>query len=119
MGSDRQVRRHPSVTGPMMLRLAVGLFRLLVMMTLLPPAALSIASVAAAQGADDTYKNKTINLIVAAGEGGGFDIAARLVAQHLVSFLPGRPAIVVQHEAHCSVARAAETFEDLVRLDGL
>lgn len=33
------------------------------------------------------------------------------------SFSFPRPAIVVQHESGCTVTRAAETFEDLVRLD--
>ena len=35
------------------------------------------------------------------------------------SFSFPKPAIVVQHESGCTVARAAETFDDLARLDDL
>jgi tripartite-type tricarboxylate transporter receptor subunit TctC len=74
---------------------------------------------AAAQTSEEIYKGKTINLIVAAGEGGGFDIAARLVAQHLVAFLPGRPAIVVQNMPGANGIRAAEYLFRVAPADGL
>src|SRR3954451_18955324 len=40
-------------------------------------AAFSFAS-SAAQSAEALFKGKTINIVVASGEGGGFDIAARV-----------------------------------------
>jgi tripartite-type tricarboxylate transporter receptor subunit TctC len=63
---------------------------------------------AVAQSDADAYKGKTINLIIAAGEGGGFDIAARLAARHLGQFLPGRPSIVPQNMPGANGLRAAE-----------
>src|SRR5262249_61617008 len=63
---------------------------------------------AAAQGAADFYRGKTINLIVGSGEGGGFDLSARLVAQVLGRHLPGNPAFVVQNMPGPSGLRAAE-----------
>jgi tripartite-type tricarboxylate transporter receptor subunit TctC len=55
---------------------------------------LGLARVACAQ---DFYRNKTINLIVASGPGGGYDTYARALAPHLRRHIPGEPIIVVQH----------------------
>jgi tripartite-type tricarboxylate transporter receptor subunit TctC len=74
---------------------------------------------ARAQAPGDLYKGKTINLIVAAGEGGGFDIAARLAAQHLPRLLPGRPAVVVQNMPGANGIRAAEYLYRVAPHDGL
>jgi tripartite-type tricarboxylate transporter receptor subunit TctC len=70
---------------------------------------------AAAPAEEATFKGKTINIIVAAGEGGGFDIAAR----HLPRFLPGRPTIVVQNMPGANGIRAAEFIYRIAPRDGL
>jgi len=83
---------------------------------LLLKVALSAASIltgssfasSAAQSAEDLFKGKTINIVVAAGEGGGFDIAARVTAMYLPRFLPGRPTIVVQNKPGANGIRATE-----------
>ena len=36
-----------------------------------------------ADAIEDFYKTKTLNMIIGLGEGGGYDLSARLVAQHL------------------------------------
>jgi tripartite-type tricarboxylate transporter receptor subunit TctC len=83
-------------------------------------AALSLApGCAAAQSAAEIFKGKTINLIIAAGEGGGFDIAARITAQHLGRFLPGRPSIVPQNMPGANGIRAAEYLFRIAPPDGL
>ena len=74
---------------------------------------------AVAQSDADAYKGKTINLIIAAGEGGGFDIAARLAARHLGQFLPGRPSIVPQNMPGANGLRAAEYLFRVAPRDGL
>src|SRR5215469_5680430 len=74
---------------------------------------------AAAQGADDLFKGKTLNLVIAAGEGGGFDIAARLAARHLARFLPGEPTIVPQNMPGANGLRAAEYLFRVAPHDGL
>jgi tripartite-type tricarboxylate transporter receptor subunit TctC len=74
---------------------------------------------AAAPAEEATFKGKTINIIVAAGEGGGFDIAARVAAQHLPRFLPGRPTIVVQNMPGANGIRAAEYIYRIAPRDGL
>jgi tripartite-type tricarboxylate transporter receptor subunit TctC len=42
----------------------------------------------------DFYRNKDLRLIISASAGGGYDIYARVVAQHLREHIPGNPTIV-------------------------
>src|SRR5690349_8591072 len=77
----------------------------------------TIAS-AAAQPAGDFYRGKTINLLVGSGEGGGFDLSARLVAQFLGRYLPGSPTIVVQNMPGASGLRVAEFMFNVAPRDG-
>ncbi|MFM2129032.1 MAG: hypothetical protein RL477_578 [Pseudomonadota bacterium] len=48
-------------------------------------------------GAEDFYKDKSINLIVSAGAGGGYSVYARTFARHVSSHIPGKPNLVVQN----------------------
>jgi tripartite-type tricarboxylate transporter receptor subunit TctC len=75
---------------------------------------------AAAQGVGpaDFYRGKTVNLIVGSGEGGGFDLSARLVAQFLGRTLPGNPTIVVANMPGASGLRAAEYVYNVAPRDG-
>ncbi len=40
------------------------------------------------------YKGKSINLYIGSTVGGGYDTYARLLARHIVKYIPGNPAIV-------------------------
>jgi tripartite-type tricarboxylate transporter receptor subunit TctC len=72
------------------------------------PFACCLAPTALAQSAvEDFYRGRQINLIVGYGPGGGYDIAARLLARHLGDYIPGHPAIVVQNMAGAGSMRAA------------
>jgi tripartite-type tricarboxylate transporter receptor subunit TctC len=51
----------------------------------------------AAQSVEQFYRGRTVTLIVGTAPGGINDISARLVARHLVRFIPGHPAIIVQN----------------------
>jgi len=73
-------------------------------------------SPAAAQ--PDGYRGKTINLLVGSGEGGGFDLSARLAAQFLPRFIPGNPTIVVQNMPGASGLRVAEYMSNVAPRDG-
>jgi tripartite-type tricarboxylate transporter receptor subunit TctC len=93
---------------------------MLVLLALLTQALIALsAGVAFAQSANDIFKGKRINLIIAAGEGGGFDIAARLTAQHLPRFLPGGPVIVPQNMPGANGIRATEYMFRIAPRDGL
>jgi tripartite-type tricarboxylate transporter receptor subunit TctC len=82
--------------------------------------ALLLAAVAdgAAQAPDEFYRNKTITLLVGSGEGGGFDLSARLVAPYLTKYLPGNPTVVVQNMPGASGLRAAEFIFNVAPRDG-
>src|SRR5437016_1929710 len=45
----------------------------------------------------DFYRSRTIEILVGAGAGGGYDVNARLVARHLGRFIPGNPTLVVNN----------------------
>src|SRR5438874_5810800 len=60
-------------------------------------ALLATAQSAAAQPAEQFYKGRTINFLVASAPGGINDLMARLISRHLGNHIPGRPAIVVQN----------------------
>lgn len=64
------------------------------------------------------YRGKNVSLIIASGEGGGYDIAARLVAEHLPRHIPGRPTIVPQNMPGASGVRAADYLFNVAPRDG-
>jgi len=57
--------------------------------------------------AADFYQGKTLTMIVGFAPGGGVDSQARIIARHLVRFIPGQPAIVVQNMEGAAGAVAA------------
>jgi hypothetical protein len=74
-----------------------------------------LAPPAVAQPAADLYRGRTINLIVGSGEGGGFDLSARLAAPFLARHIPGRPAVVVQNMPGASGCARPNTSRTLRR----
>ncbi|MEA2987861.1 MAG: hypothetical protein QOG83_572 [Alphaproteobacteria bacterium] len=73
---------------------------------------------ASAQSVADFYRGKTINFLVGSGEGGGFDLSARLSAPYLSRYLPGNPTVVVQNMPGASGLRAAEFMYNVAPRDG-
>ena len=43
------------------------------------------------------YKGKTLRVIVVSSAGGGYAAYSRVLAEHIVRFLPGNPSAVVQN----------------------
>jgi len=68
--------------------------------------------------AQDTFAGKTIELIVGAPPGGGYDIYARLVARHLGRNIPGNPSIVVKNMPGAGSAKAAQYIATIAPKDG-
>jgi tripartite-type tricarboxylate transporter receptor subunit TctC len=60
-------------------------------------AALPCSTIAAAETVEDFYRGKTIELVVGAAAAGGYDIAARTIANHMGVHIPGRPTILVRN----------------------
>ena len=65
------------------------------------PAAIAFVALSAlpvrAQNVEEFYKGKTINLAIGFSVGGGYDLYARLIAQHLPRHIPGRPTVIVRN----------------------
>ncbi len=55
----------------------------------------SIGCVTAA--AEDFYQGKTIRLMVFGAPGGGYDTYTRMIARHIVRYIPGHPSAVVEN----------------------
>jgi tripartite-type tricarboxylate transporter receptor subunit TctC len=59
---------------------------------------LLLVPAASAQDAADFYKGKIVRVIVGVGVGSGYDINARLLARHMVKYIPGHPQVIVQNQ---------------------
>src|SRR6266568_1240944 len=69
--------------------------------------------------AADVYQGKTLTVIVGFAPGGGVDTTARVVARHLVRFIPGQPSLVVQNMEGAAGVVAANHLDRRVAPDGL
>jgi tripartite-type tricarboxylate transporter receptor subunit TctC len=56
-----------------------------------------VSGAASADEVADFYRGRTIEILVGAGAGGGYDANARFVARQIGRFIPGNPAIVVNN----------------------
>src|SRR5436190_1462007 len=45
----------------------------------------------------NVYQGKTLRIIVGSASGGGYDLWARLLAQHIGKHIPGHPTVIVQN----------------------
>ncbi|HWP56745.1 MAG TPA: tripartite tricarboxylate transporter substrate-binding protein [Candidatus Acidoferrales bacterium] len=65
------------------------------------------------------YQGKTVTLIVGSSTGGGYDLWARLLAQHLGKHIPGNPNVIVQNMPGAGSLVAANHLYNLAKPDGL
>jgi tripartite-type tricarboxylate transporter receptor subunit TctC len=92
-----------------------------VAITLTMAAVLSAAAAVSAQAQDAVeafYRGRQVNLIVGYGPGGGYDLAARLVARHIGRFIPGHPSVTVQNMVGAGSLRAANYLYGAAPKDG-
>lgn len=82
-------------------------------------AATLAATAAIAQDKGPFYAGKQINLIVAGGAGGGYDLFARLFARHAGKHIPGQPSFVVKNNSAAYGLVAANTLYGNTDPDGL
>jgi tripartite-type tricarboxylate transporter receptor subunit TctC len=80
-------------------------------------AALGAAS-AAADPVADFYRGKSINMILSAGAGGGYNQYAYAFAPFLTAHIPGNPKIVVQNMPGAGGIRAMIYFQTVAPKDG-
>ena len=87
--------------------------------TMIAAAAFATAtSMACADTIEDFYRGRQIQLIIGVGEGGGYDLSARLAAMHLSKFIPGNPTIVPRNMPAAGSIAAAEYVYSLAPKDG-
>jgi tripartite-type tricarboxylate transporter receptor subunit TctC len=68
--------------------------------------------------AQDFYRGKSIDIIVATSPAGGYDQYARLLARHMGKHIPGNPSFVVQNMPGAGGVRAANYLYNVARKDG-
>jgi tripartite-type tricarboxylate transporter receptor subunit TctC len=87
-----------------------------------PLAAFALAAALILPGAalaDDFYKGKQINFVVASDVGGSYDTFARMLSRYLPKYIPGHPSIVVQNMAGAGGLRATNWLYNVAPKDGL
>jgi tripartite-type tricarboxylate transporter receptor subunit TctC len=77
-----------------------------------------LAKVAEA-AADESFKGKTVRLLVGTSAGGAMDDWGRFVAQHLGRNIPGNPDVVVQNMPGAGTVIAANHIYNIAKPDGL
>jgi tripartite-type tricarboxylate transporter receptor subunit TctC len=68
--------------------------------------------------AADDYAGKSIDLLIGAPPGGGYDIYARALARHFGHHIPGQPSIVAKNMPGAGSARAAGFISAVAAKDG-
>jgi tripartite-type tricarboxylate transporter receptor subunit TctC len=76
-----------------------------------------LAFTASAQ-AEDFYKGKTVELLIGYPAGSGYDIYARLVADNIVRFLPGKPNIIPRNMPGAGSWRVVKYIYEVAKKDG-
>jgi tripartite-type tricarboxylate transporter receptor subunit TctC len=80
--------------------------------------ALLAASPAAADPVADFYRGKTVEILIGAAAGGGYDLAGRAVARYLGRHIPGEPAIVVKNMPGSTSLRMTNYLYNVAARDG-
>jgi tripartite-type tricarboxylate transporter receptor subunit TctC len=65
------------------------------------------------------YQGKTLKVIVGTAPGGGYDLWARLLAQHIGKHIPGHPTVIVQNLPGAGGLVAGNFIYGLAKPDGL
>jgi len=73
----------------------------------------------AALGQEQSFKGKTIRLIVGLAPGGGFDTYSRLISRHMGRHIPGNPAIIVDNMPGAASVISANYLFKVAKPDGL
>ncbi|MDH3196313.1 MAG: tripartite tricarboxylate transporter substrate-binding protein [Hyphomicrobiales bacterium] len=86
-------------------------------------AALAVAGAtftpATAADVAETYKGKTLTILLGHPPGGSYDLYAQLAAAHMGQYIPGEPNIIVQHMPGGGGSKGAAYFFSKVEADGM
>lgn len=64
------------------------------------------------------YKGRSIDLIIGAAPGGGYDVYARVIARHMDRYIPGKPTIVPKNMPGAGSNKAAAFLYSVAPKDG-
>ena len=79
---------------------------------------IAFAALTSSAAAGDYYAGKSIDLLIGAPPGGGYDIYARALARHYGRHIPGQPTIVAKNMPGAGSARAAGFISTMAPKDG-
>jgi tripartite-type tricarboxylate transporter receptor subunit TctC len=79
----------------------------------------SSAAAVQAAGADETFRGKSVKILVGYAPGGGFDTYSRTIARHLGKHVPGNPNFIVENMAGAGGLIAANHIYKVSKPDGL
>jgi tripartite-type tricarboxylate transporter receptor subunit TctC len=79
---------------------------------------LGFATQASAQSPEQSYRGKTIDVVIGFGAGGGNDAYGRLLANHLGKHIPGRPNVVPKNMPGAGSFLAVNTIYNASPKDG-
>lgn len=85
---------------------------------LLAVALCAAGGLAQAQGVEDFYRGKNVDMYVGFSSGGGYDVYARLIARHMGRHIPGSPNIVVKNMEGAGSVRLANWLYAIAPKDG-
>src|SRR5262245_16460576 len=77
-----------------------------------------VSGSAHAQSVADFYRGKTVEILVGAAAGGGYDVVARLIANHMPRHIPGNPAMVVRNMPGATGLIMTNQLYNVARRDG-
>lgn len=80
--------------------------------------ALTLAPGVRADEIADFYHGKTIRIVIGYGEGGGYDVYGRLVAEFLGRHIPGNPTIIPQNLPGAGSFKAVDFLANAAPQDG-
>ena len=88
------------------------------MSSIISVALITVVYQSAAKAQEDFYAGKAITLVVSASAGGGYTTYARLLSRHIGRYIPGNPAIIVQHREGAGGIIAANYLYNVAPRDG-
>jgi hypothetical protein len=83
-----------------------------------PLIAVLVAFPASADPVEDFYRGKQIRIVIRAAPGGNYDLYSRLLARHIVRFIPGHPTVIPVNMPGGSGLTALNYVSDVHPRDG-
>src|SRR3712207_3336327 len=77
-----------------------------------------LASPVAADPVREFYSGRTVEILVGAAAAGGYDLAARAVANHIGRHIPGEPNVIVKNVPGASGLIMTNSFYNVAKRDG-